>query len=99
MKNSDFKIRVSPRAQNDIIEAIAYYQERSLEAQKHFIQSVQECYKRLGINPNYALRYKNVRSVKINKFPYSLLFEILEDKKTIEILSCFHNKRNPELKP
>jgi plasmid stabilization system protein ParE len=99
MKNSGFKILVSPIAQKEIIEAIEFYQSRSKQAPAHFIQSVENSYKRLKLNPNYSIRYKNVRSVKINKFPFSLFFVILEKDKTIEIISCFHNKRNPKRKP
>jgi len=99
MINSGFSIRVSPRAQKEIIEAIAYYQERSPQAPKHFIQSIENCYKQLKLNPNYAVRYKNIRSIKFRKFPFSFFFVILEEEKVIEILSCFHNKRNPKRKP
>lgn len=38
------------------------------------------------------LRYKNIRSIKIRKFPYDLYFFINEERQNIRILSCFHKK-------
>lgn len=99
MTNSDYKILVSPRAQIEIEGAIAHYQSLSKQAPSNFIQSLKDCYVRLKTNPNYAISYKQIRSVKINKFPYSLFYIIKYETKTIEVLSCFHNKRSPEQQP
>lgn len=94
-----YKIIVSPRAQKEIENAIDYYALYSSDAPKHFIEAVQMAYSTLAENPYFRIRYKNIRALRMKRFPYSLYFIINEDKNTVRILSCFHNKRNPNSKP
>jgi len=94
-----YKIIVSPRAQKEIENAIDYYLLYSINAPINFITILQHTYKSLVINPFYVVRFKNIRSLKINKFPYSLYFVINEKQNTVKVLSCFHNKRNPTKRP
>ena len=94
----DYKVIVSPRAQKEIENAIDYYALYSSDAPVHFIAVLKEAYNILETNPFFIICYKNVRALKLRKFPYSLYFIINEDK-TIRVLSCFHNKRNPDKRP
>ena len=94
-----YKIIVSPRAQKEIENAIDYYLLYSADAPLNFITLLQDCYTTLATSPFFRIRYKNVRSLKIQKFPYSLFFVINEDQNTVKVLSCFHNKRNPTNRP
>lgn len=94
-----FKIIVSPRAQAEIENAIAYYALYSIKTPRKFIASLRRSYSILETAPFFKFRYKNVRSLKIDKFPYSLYFVVSEKQQQVKILSCFHNKRNPESQP
>ena len=94
-----YKIFVSPSAQKEIENAIDYYALYSADAPVNFIAELKETYKILETNPFFRVRYKNVRSLKLNRFPYSLYFVINQSKNTINILSCFHNNRNPDRRP
>ena len=94
-----YRIIVSPRAQKEIENAIDYYALYSVDAPVNFIASLKEAYNTLETNPFFRVRSKNVRAVKIKKFPHSLYFIINEDKNTVRVLSCFHNKRNPNKRP
>ncbi len=94
-----YKIKVSPRAQKEIINAIDYYFEHSQDAPSDFILQLKKTYITLENNPFFIIRYKNVRSLKLKKFPYSLYFTVNEKTKIVEILSCFHNKLNHKKSP
>jgi plasmid stabilization system protein ParE len=94
-----YKIIVSPRVQKEIENAIDYYALYSSEAPSNFIKALKDCYDSLENNPYFRVRYKNIRSVKLKRFPYSLFFTITEEHKTIRVLSCFHNKRDPNKRP
>ena len=94
-----YKIIVSPRAQKEIENAIDYYAQYSTNAPIYFITVLKEAYGMLEINPFFSVRYKNVRALKLKRFPYSLYFIINENKKTVRVLSCFHNKQNPSKRP
>lgn len=94
-----FKVVVSPRALQEIENAIEYYGFYSTDAPLVFITALKESFKKLETSPFYRVRYKDVRSIKIKKFPYSLYFIINESKSTVRVLSCFHIKRNPNKRP
>jgi toxin ParE1/3/4 len=95
----EYKIIVSPQAQKDIEEAIDFYGQESMYAPVHFIRAVRESYHIISLNPFFCICYKNIRSLKLKRFPYSLFFVVNEEKQTIRILSFFHNKRNPINRP
>ncbi|HBG41937.1 MAG TPA: type II toxin-antitoxin system RelE/ParE family toxin [Porphyromonadaceae bacterium] len=94
-----YRIIISPRAQKEIENAIDYYALYSTDAPEVFITLLKETYTTLQSNPFFKVCYKDVRSLKIKRFPYSLYFIINENKHTVRVLSCFHNKRNPHKRP
>jgi toxin ParE1/3/4 len=94
-----YKVILSPRAQKEIENAIDYYASNSTNAPQNFIASLNNCYSQLAINPFSRLRYRSVRSLKLQKFPFSLYFVIHESKNTVKVLSCFHDKRDPARRP
>lgn len=94
-----YKIIVSPRAQKEIENAIDYYTLNSTNASINFIIILKDAYTTLERNPFFKVRYKNIRALKLKKFPHSLYFNINENQNTIKILSYFHNKQNPDKRP
>ena len=94
-----YRITVSPRAQKEIENAIDYYALYSNDAPLNFLTQVIVSYEVLALNPFYEVRYKNIRYLRLNKFPYSLYFTVDEKQNIVKILSCFHNSRNPHKRP
>lgn len=94
-----YKIIVSPRAQKEIEHAIDYYALYSSDAPLRFLVFLEEAYHTLAINPFFGIRYKEIRALKIKKFPYSLYFIIDETRNTVRVLACFHNRRRPDKRP
>jgi toxin ParE1/3/4 len=94
-----YKVIVSPRAQKEIENAIDYYALYSTSAALNFMTILKNTYNTLAVNPFFSVRYKNIRALKINNFPYSLYFIINETQNIVRVLSCFHNKRRPNKRP
>ena len=94
-----YNIIVSPRAQKEIENAIEYYSLHSPTAPLYFITALKEAYTTLKTNPFFKVVYRNIRSLKLKKFPHSLYFVLNDNQNTDRILSCFHNKRNPGKRP
>ncbi|WP_339925917.1 type II toxin-antitoxin system RelE/ParE family toxin [uncultured Cyclobacterium sp.] len=94
-----YNIIVSPRSQKEIENAIEYYSLHSSTAPLNFITALKEAYATLKTNPFFKVVYRNIRSLKLKKFPHSLYFVLNENQNTVRILSCFHNKRNPVKRP
>jgi toxin ParE1/3/4 len=99
MAYKSFKIIVAHRAQKEIEQVIDYYALYSDDAPLKFFTSLSEAYTTLSVSPFYSVRYKNVRALKLKKFPFLLYFTVNETRSTVRILSCFHNKRNPVKRP
>lgn len=94
-----YKIIVSPRAYNEIDEAINYYALNSANAPVNFLKALESAYIILETHPFFRKRYKNVRAINLKTFPYSLFYTINMKNNTIRVLSCFHNMRNPQKRP
>jgi toxin ParE1/3/4 len=94
-----YKIIVSPRTQKEIENTIDYYALYSINAPVNFIIDLKEAYGTLETNPFFRICYKNVRALKLKRFPHSLYFVINEEQNTVRVLSCFHSKRNPNKRP
>ena len=94
-----YNLKISLRAQKEIINTIDLYISTIENAPNNFVIELQKIYRTLKINPFFEIRYKNIRSIKIKKYPYSIYFIIDEERQIVKILSCFHNKRNPLSRP
>jgi plasmid stabilization system protein ParE len=94
-----YKIIVSPRALKEIENAVDYYALYSSDAPANFIFMLKEAFSTLETNPYFNKKYKNIRSLKLKKFPHSIYYIINENGNLVRVLSCFHNKRNPDKRP
>jgi toxin ParE1/3/4 len=94
-----YKILFSVRAEEEFNNAHDYYIEKSFQAGENFSDRFIEAINKLDKNPYQRLRYKDVRSIKLEKYPFTLFYQFNEEKGSIKILSCFHDKRNPKNQP
>ncbi len=90
-----YNLIVLSRAQNEIANAVDYYALYSNDTPLKFITELNNTYEVLRANPFFAVRYKNVRTLKLKRFPYTLYFIVNDKNSTVNVLSCFHNKQNP----
>lgn len=82
-----YNLIVSLRAQNEIANAVEYYSKRSTHAPSKFIAELNSIYKTLERYPFFAVKYKNVRTLKLKSFPYSLYFIVNDKQGTVSV--CF----------
>ncbi len=94
-----YRIVFTKRARKEIKNAIDYYVLYSNDAPINFSTELKDAYDVLTSYPFFAVRYKNVRTIKLKRFPYSLYFIVNHKKGTVRILSCFHNKQDPYKRP
>ena len=94
-----YRIITSTRARKEIENAINYYTQYSNAASIKFSAVLKDAYDILRVYPFFAVKYKNVRTLKLKSFPYSLYFTVDDKRSTVIVLSCFHNKQNPYRRP
>lgn len=90
----EFKVLISPRALEELEEALEYYSEIPT-ALKAFSLAFDNSLSTLSTNPYFEVRYKNVRALPIEKFPYLIFFTVDEAIKLVHIRSVFNTYQNP----
>lgn len=89
-----YKIKLMPLAALEIIEAYDWYEEQKENLGADFLNELDNFYESLYTNPlTYSFYDESVRNGKINRFPYSVVYEIIEH--TIVIYSVFMSKQDP----
>jgi len=87
-------IRLHPKAQEDLQEALKHYSKIGLNLEKKFIDNLDLVFNKILDFPNlYQYETKTSQKVLMDKFPYILIYEQYED--IIMILAIFHTSRNP----
>jgi toxin ParE1/3/4 len=93
-----YQIKISPLAQDEIELALDFCFLSHRDGPAHFLEDMEHAYGQLSTNPWKPIRYKTVRSIRLEKCPFVLYFLIVEKEKLVQILSCFQDFRNPRRK-
>lgn len=92
-----YSLIFSPKAQEDIIESISWYNQEKENLGFEFFGQVSEKLSLLVEAPfHYSVRLKNIRTTQIRKFPYLIYFKIDEKRACIIILGVLHTSRDPQ---
>lgn len=90
-----YKILITPEAELDLEDAFNWYEQQISGLGSEFIRVVDASFSAIQINPfAYPIIHQEVRRKLIRKFPYGLLYVIIDDN--ISIIGCFHVKRDPQ---
>jgi mRNA-degrading endonuclease RelE of RelBE toxin-antitoxin system len=93
-----YKLVIKPRAEDDLAEGIVWYESRQKGLGMIFLNWVEKYLKSIQRNPlQYPLKRKPYREAFIKKFPYVIIYEVLEDE--VIVYSVFNTHRNPHDKP
>jgi toxin ParE1/3/4 len=81
-------------AENDIIQAFNWYNDRLTGLGNEFLSSINEAIELISQSPeSYPMIYKNIRRILVKRFPFSILF--INEESRIVVIAVFHFKRNP----
>ena len=95
----EYKIVVSPRALYEMEDAIDYYAQFSKIVPSQFIGEINRIYSIIQHHPFFSICYKNIRTIPLKGFPYSLYYVVDESLFIVRILACFHQHRHPKGRP
>lgn len=89
-----YEVIIPGKAEQDIDEAILWYEEQQTGLGIKFYYSLLEKLEKLKVNPqNYYCIHEEYRRIVIDPFPYNIIYKIYNS--TILILAVFHHSRNP----
>jgi len=84
-----------PLADDELIEAIRFYERRAPGLGRSFLQEVRSALDRVLTAPESAQVIRDeVRAKPLHRFPYSLLYTL--ESGTIRVLAVMHQHRSPE---
>ena len=90
-----FSLKIQSEAIIDIQEAFEWYEKQKDGLGFLLIEEIESCYTKLTEHPaNYTFINPRFRRIKVNRFPYFLIYEIEEEM--VIINSLFHAKRKPK---
>lgn len=91
-----FEILFSPRALEDIDEAVDYYNQVSWGLGNRFLTDYSQTYKSISLNPFFAsVKYNDVRCAAFKRFPFSIHYLINKKAKTVTIVAVFNTWKEP----
>ena len=84
----------TPEANEDLLEARAWYDNIRPHLGERFAQAVQAAVESLAEHPlQFPVVYRSRRRAGVRRFPYGILFEV--QQRRIVVIACFHGRRNP----
>ena len=89
-----YKLEVRPLAALEILEAFDWYELQREGLGAEFLNELEIFYTALLRNPNsYGYYDKPIRQGKIDRFPYIVVFEIIDQ--VVAVYSVFMTKQDP----
>lgn len=92
MKNVVF----NPLAEQELIDATTYYEKQKPGLGLEYLEEVEHAINFIARYPEAGSKFRgSLRRLTLPKFPYSILYRILEDAR-IRVLAIAHHKRRPQ---
>lgn len=83
-----------PEAAQDLLSARDWYDGQKVGLGDEFAAQVSVVFDRVSAIPeSFALRWQDVWSCRLRRFPYTVYYRALRDR--VEILAVLHGSRNP----
>jgi len=93
----NWKVVARPQAEDDVVEIAEWYESHRAGLGDEFIEELLAVFAALEINPLLSCRRhptKNIRWRYPNKFPYRVIYEVIEDDHLVVIAAVVHAARN-----
>jgi ParE toxin of type II toxin-antitoxin system, parDE len=92
----NFKVISEPIVKSDFLDIIKYYDSINKKYGTQFIERFQKVEQLISQVPfGFAIKYKNVRTIKLKQFPYLVHYFLYETKKQAVIIAITHTSRKP----
>lgn len=95
-----FELEFSPNAREEILEANEYYLNKAgLNVAVKFENELKYSFQQIKLNPYNQSKNSKYRFFPMRKFPYVIIYSLLQTEGLIRVLSIFHTSQNPEKYP
>ena len=93
----NYNIRISPETDIEINEALEYYNKINDKLSGELFNIIFDNLDFIKNKPfSFTTKYKNIRSLPIDKYPYVICYFIDEAINTVNIISVFNTNQSPD---
>lgn len=86
---------IRPEAEADLAEAKKWYDDKRVGLGDDFLEHVEVAFQTVQRFPLVSQPlYKNLRRVRVPKFPYTVIYRVDDDQ--ITVLAVYHTSRDPK---
>jgi plasmid stabilization system protein ParE len=97
--NSGYSIIVSSRAQKELAESWAWYEDRLPGLGDRFVSEVLKCTRQIEENPDrFPTKFKSYKEAQVKTFPFLVIYRISKNTNSVRVVSVFHTARSPRKK-
>ncbi len=93
----NWRVEFRPEVEQDMAEAAAWYEARQPELGAEFVEEVIRVWDALSDNPLLHCRQhptKNIRWRYPERFPYRVIYEVVESERTVIVAAVLHAARH-----
>ncbi len=95
----NYLLSIRDKAINELEESYNYYEEQQVGLGENFADEVFNEISYIQEHPLHFRKFiKNYRQLKVNRFPFLIVYELIESKNEVVVVSVFHTSRNPKEK-
>ena len=96
----NYTYRLHPLTQRDYDEAYTWYEDQQKGLGERFIKAVRQKIEEIAFHPelNSSKSNKKFREVKVEFFPYLVVYKINKRTREVYISSIYHTKKDPRKK-
>lgn len=88
------QIEVTSSASIDIQDAVSYYDEISKTVADKFLDDLEHTLQIIKKNPHFQIRYKEIRCLRLKKFPFLVHFQLVETEPLAKVIAVLHTSRD-----
>lgn len=92
-----YELIIQEEASLEILEAYIYYENAQKGLGEKFMKQLNKYFVRIQNHPKHFEIKKNYREAFVQKFPYVIIYEIID--KEVVVFSVFNTHQNPTKKP
>jgi plasmid stabilization system protein ParE len=95
-----FPIVLHEAAHHEFMAALEWYEQKQVGLGNAFMLCVEKRLQQIASHPTFYSRKQHIkfREVRIERFPYTIVYDYQPRKKQIVVLAIYHSKRNPRKK-
>ena len=96
--NKKFNIEYNPEFFDNLVLSVDWYNEQRSGLGDRFCKSVKKQTAKLSTySLCFAVRYSDIRCMRIEKFPYMVHYRVDVQTKTVKVEALFHASRDPKI--